>query len=389
MLKRLGRIFIRDYNNVENATVRNQYGVLCAWYGVITNIIIAIGKMILGFIMGSIAVLADGVNNLMDSASSIITIISFKLSLSPADSEHPYGHQRMEYVGSLVVSFIMFAVGFFFFQSSLSKIITPTAIDLSQFWWMIAILGASILIKVSQWFLYKEGERLISSLALRATAQDSANDILITTTVLLSMVVFRLTQFNIDGIIGLLVSLVILYNAFVLIKNTVSILLGEAPDSKIIQVIREKLEAYPNVLGIHDLLIHSYGPKKTFITVHVEVDAHENIMKSHEMIDGIEQDFLEKEGWNMVIHMDPVDMSDEKTLELKAITLEIMSEIDPRVNIHDFRRTKGNKPKILFDVLVPSPYDMKEDALKEIIIAKMKQKIEKYTIIITIDQHYY
>ncbi|MFA6889856.1 MAG: cation diffusion facilitator family transporter [Bacilli bacterium] len=389
MLIKLGKLFIRNHHDLEDPVVRSRYGILCAWYGVITNTLIAIGKMILGFLMGSIAILADGVNNLMDSASSIITMISFRLSMMPADSEHPYGHQRMEYVGSLIVSFLMFSVGVFFLQSAIQKIISPTPLDLSYFLLITVVLTGSIIVKLSQWILYKQGERLISSVALRASAQDSVNDILMTATVLLALVIFYFTQLNLDGIIGLVVSFFILFQAIVLIKNTISVLLGEAPNPDTIQTIRHKLLSYSGVLGIHDLLIHSYGPKKNFVTVHVEVDAHIDIMKSHELVDRIEQDFLEFNHINLLIHMDPVDMSDGETLVLHNLTVQMIHEIDPLIHLHDFRRTTGKNPKILFDIVVPDTYEMKDELLKEKIIAQMKQKIKKYIIIVTVDRHYF
>lgn len=390
MFKMLVRIFLPKDKDISSPIVRKRYGMLCALYGIVTNLLMAFGKIVFGYLMGSIAILADGINNLMDGASSLITMISFKLSAQPADNEHPYGHQRMEYVGSLIISFIMFYVGIYFADSSIRKIVTPEPIDLGQFWWVIGLLVFAITMKLSQVILYRQGAKAIDSLALKASGQDSFNDILITSTVLVSMLTLKFINVNVDGIIGFLVSLFILYQAIVLIKNTISLLLGEAPSKETIVEIHKKIQSYPGVLGVHDLLIHSYGPNKTFISVHVEVDANVDIMTNHDIIDHIEHDFLTKSKINMVIHMDPVDHTDEVTIALQNEVTAIIQTIDERIQLHDFRKTRGTTiPKLIFDVVVPDRFPIKDEELRHEIIAKIKQVYPNYIIILTIDHHYF
>ncbi len=390
MLKILAKIFIKNKEDIDNPIVRKHYGMLCGIYGIITNILIASGKIIFGLLVTSIAILADGINNLMDGASSIITIISFKLSATPPDSEHPYGHQRMEYIGGLIVSFAMFSVGILFLDSSIRKIISPIPLDLEHFFFLAIIMIISIILKISQWQLYKQASKLLDSTGLLASSKDSFGDILISSTVLFSLLLFFLFGINVDGIAGLLVAIVIIFHAIVLIKETISLLLGEAPKKEYIQKIKALLLTYPGVLGIHDLLIHSYGPNKTFITVHVEVDSNIDILISHDQMDKIEYDFLENHNINLLIHMDPINKNDKETLELENEVQKIIKTLDERLCIHDFRITKGQiTTKIIFDVVVPPHFNLSDGELKEKIITKIKQLNKKYIIIITIDHHYF
>lgn len=385
----LAKIFIKDYKNYQKQEVRNAYGKLCGAVGIVSNILLCAVKIITGVLISSVAILADGINNLSDAGSSIITLLGFKLSSIPADSEHPFGHQRIEYISGLVVSFIILIIGVLLMKTSIEKIITGSeAIPKKQVLITMIILFFAILVKLWQSLFYRKNGKLIGSTALIATSQDSLNDCISTSVVLISMIItYIFPNVVLDGYMGAIVSVFIIISGIGLIKETISPLIGEAPSKEFIDDIADRILKYDGIIGIHDLVIHTYGPAKTFVTVHAEVDANVDITISHDIIDNIEHDFMDKLNINLVIHMDPVDLRCEETRQLKAITNDILGDISVDLRFHDFRIVKGpTHTNVIFDVVVPIGFRMKNDELKSLIDSKFKDIDKKYNTVITVDQ---
>lgn len=385
----LAKIFIKDYQNYNDAKVRNAYGKMCGIVGIISNIILCAIKIVTGFLIGSMAIIADGVNNLSDAGSSIVTLIGFKMASQPADSDHPFGHQRIEYISGLIVSIIILVVGILLMETSIEKIFTKQEVlPHNQVIITIVILVVAIIIKLWQSFFYRKNGKMINSQVLIATSQDSLNDCISTFAVLISMIITLIfPKVYLDAYIGVLVSVFIIISGIKLIKESISPLIGEAPSKEFITDVVNKIMDYDGVLGIHDLIIHTYGPAKIFITVHAEVDSTVDINVSHDIIDNIEHDFLQNDNINLVIHMDPIDLHNEETRVLKEKTFEILLNIDENLKFHDFRIVKGpTHTNIIFDVVVPIKFHMDSNRLKEIITNEFKKIDEKYNTVITIDQ---
>lgn len=388
MVKLLGKLFIKDYQNYNNPSVRTSYGKLSGIVGIISNLFLCIIKILTGVLIGSFSYIADGINNLSDAGSSIITLIGFKLASEPADADHPFGHQRVEYLTGLIVSFIIIAIGLLLMKSSIESIINPG--DGASFSIIsVIILAVSILIKCLQSLFYRKVGKLINSTAVLATSIDSLNDCISTGAVLIASIISLLTDLQLDGWMGCVVSIFILVSGYKLVKEAMSPLIGEKPSKELVDDIVKKILDYPKVLGIHDLVIHSYGPGKIFATIHVEVDSEENILVIHDQIDNIENDFREKMGINLVIHMDPIDTKDENTQELREEAFRILQSIDPVLNFHDFRIVKGEThTNVLFDVLVPVRYKMTDKELKTLINQKFKEYNPKINTVLVIDHDY-
>ena len=388
MIKLLAKIFIKDYKMVNDQKVRSHYGMMCAIIGIVTNLLICALKIVVGIISGCISITADGINNLTDGGSSVITLIGFKVASKPADKDHPFGHERFEYINGLVVSLIVLTIGVLLAKTSIEKIIEPTSIDLSFFVISLVVLVISILIKMWQLVLYNNCAKLIESPALKATAKDSLADILCTSVVLVSLIITKIWALNIDGYIGLAVAILIVYSAVKLILETMSPLIGEAPSKEFVHEVENKILSYDGILGIHDLVIHSYGKANKFISVHAEVDGKKDIIFTHEIVDKIEHDFLNQLGINLVIHMDPVLIDDEETNSLKKETIKIIKDIDERLSMHDFRISHGITKKVIFDIVVPAKFKMDDEKL----ISEIKNNIlninSGYEVIITIDKNY-
>lgn len=386
MRKLLAKIFIKDYQEYSNPKVRSAYGTLSGIVGIVTNIFLCVIKIVTGFFAGSISIIADGINNLSDAGSSIITLIGFKISSMPADDEHPFGHERMEYITGLIVSFIIILIGVSLFKSSIDKIINPEDIDLGIYTFIV--LGISVLVKIWQWSFYRTNGKLINSTALIATSSDSINDAISTGAVLLAMIISKIFTINLDSYMGLVVSLFIIISGVKLVKETISPLIGEAPSKEFVKEVVDKIKAHEGVLGIHDLVFHSYGPLKTFITAHVEVDSQVDVLVSHDMIDNIEQEFRD-EKINLVIHMDPIDTTDTETVELRKKIGEIVHSIDENLNYHDFRMVKGfTHTNLIFDVVVPNKFKLTNEQLLNEIVVRVKEIDEKYNVVITFDNNY-
>lgn len=387
MLKLLTKIFIKS-NDINDSKVRTKYGLLSGIVGIVSNIIISIGKIISGSIVGSIAIIADGINNVSDTASSIIMFFGFRLSATPPDRKHPFGHKRIEYIAGVIVAVMIIVVGIILVKSSFEKIIHPIVLDFTFYYLIIIILSISILIKIWLCFFYRKVGRLINSHALIVSSQDSINDVLTTSVVLISLIIGKITSVKVDGYFGLIVAIYIVVSGLKLVKETISPLIGEAPDQEFVDMISAKIKTYDGVLGLHDLVVHSYGPNKCFATVHVEVDAKVDIMKSHEMIDQIELDFA-NDNINLVIHMDPVDLNNPDTLALKAEVANIINEISSDLSFHDFRIVKG-KPhdNIIFDLVMPHNFSLSEKEIENLMIKKIKKINNNYDVIIIFDYNY-
>lgn len=387
MTKLLLKLFIKDYQNINDSKVRGKYGILSGIVGIVLNIILCTFKILAGLVSGSLSIMADGINNLSDAGSSVVTMVGFKLSTLPPDEEHPFGHERIEYISGMIVALIIILIGGTLFKSSIEKIIEPTAIETNTF--VYIILGVSILFKLWHGLFNRKLGKTINSTTLLATSQDSLNDVISTGVVLVGVIVNALTSLNIDGYLGLLVSIFILKSGIDLVKEATKPLIGVAPSKEEIDEISHKILAYECVLGIHDLVFHSYGPNKKFITVHVEVDSRHDIMATHDMIDNIEKDFKNDLNIDLVIHMDPVDIYDENTQKLKQLVQEIIADYDESFSIHDFRIVSGpTHTNLVFDVVIPVKYHLKPAVVKSEIKQLIALKDEKLNAVITIDQMY-
>lgn len=355
-MKLFKKLFIKDYQNTSDPEVRFRYGIAAGVFGIVSNTVLCVFKILVGILSGSVAIVADAVNNLSDAASSIVTVFGFKLSNRPADREHPYGHERYEYIAAFIIAFAVVLIGALLLKQSIEKIITPEGITVSVYTYVV--LAVAIVLKIVQGLLYRDFGKAINSEALRASAADSRNDVFTTIAVLISTIVIDTTGVNIDGYAGLVVSIVIIVFSLKLLKDTVNPLLGTVPDKALVVKIAEKLSSYEVVLGFHDLMIHSYGPAITYASVHVEVDAKENVIEMHDAIDNIERDFMNDMNVHLVIHMDPVTIGDPETDNLKSEITGIIKNLNGDLTLHDFRLVKGpTHTNVLFDVVIP--YDCK------------------------------
>lgn len=392
----LPKLFIKNYKEYNDPNVRTAYGKMCGVFGIVSNFILCTVKIIIGLIIGSISIVADGINNLADAGSSIITLIGFKLASLPSDKDHPFGHQRIEYITGLIISIIVLIVGILLGKSSIEKLINFEVIEMELNIAIISvsIMALAIIIKCLQSLFNRKYGKLINSSALIATSVDSLNDCISTSAVMISLVVSIFWPNGyLDGIMGILVSLFIIISGVKLVKETISPLIGEAPSKEFTKQIIEKVISYEGVLGTHDLVIHSYGPEKIFVTIHAEVDSKSDINVIHDVIDNIEKDFLEKDHINLVIHMDPIDIYDEEVLELKEKVSKIIKEIDANLMFHDFRVVKGiTHTNILFDLVIPMEYCKKNKTINQEIKNKIDEKLQKYDskllTVITFDLDY-
>ncbi|NMA24041.1 MAG: cation transporter, partial [Clostridiales bacterium] len=379
----LVRAFIKNPENTSDPAVRGRYGSLTGIVGIATNLLLFVIKIIVGTLSCSIAITADAVNNLSDSGSSLVTLVGFKISGKPADSGHPFGHGRMEYIAGLIVSFIIVIIGYQLIVSSVRKIIQP---DITRFDIIaLAVLCASILIKAWQSVFYRTIGRRIDSLTLKAASSDSRNDALATASVLLAAVVSMLTGFNLDGYIGAAVGLFIVVSGIRLTFETVSPLLGAAPEKELVEKIRRRVLSYDTIIGIHDLSVHNYGQGGCYASLHCEVPAEQDVMVSHDVIDNIERDFLE-EGIHLVIHLDPVVTGDERTNELKTRIESLVEQVSPRIGVHDFRVVWSiTHTNLIFDIAVPYGFERRDKELIAMISDRISALDPTYRSVITVD----
>jgi len=382
------RIFVKDYKNTANREVRQRYGYLSGYAGIISNIILFLLKISIGLYLNSIAVMADAFNNLSDVGSSVVTIFGFMMSGKPADKEHPFGHGRFEYIAAMVVSLMVIVVGFEFVKSSIKKIVNPEELRFNIFTFILLL--SSIAIKVWLAFFNRKIGRTIGSKVMEATAFDSLSDVAATSVVALSLLASRWIAVPIDGYVGLAVSIFILYNGYNLIKETLNPLLGEAPDENLVKSIIEKTLSYKGVIGIHDLIVHNYGPGRIVASIHAEMPYSMDIMEAHDIIDQAEKEISEELGLHLVIHMDPINTDDKLVQTAKAHVIDILKDFPHELTIHDFRVVGNEKHmNVIFDMVVP--YEFKEKDEKELIEEvknAIKERHPNYDAIITIDRQY-
>lgn len=361
-MKLFRKAFIKNYENVTDPKVRNRYGVCAGIIGIVSNAILFVIKIVAGIIGGSITIIADAINNLSDAGSSVVTLVGFKLSSTPPDKDHPFGHARYEYVTGLLVSMMVLFLGIALLKSSIEKVISPTPVEVSVFTYVV--LSVSIVLKLVQMLVYTDFSKAISSNALKASAQDSRNDSLTTLAVLISTIIIDVCgdrinpKVSVDGIMGIAVSLFIIVSSVLLLKDAISPLLGEKPPKELVDKITAKILSYDGVIGVHDLVVHSYGANHCFVVAHVEVPADVDIVKSHDIIDNIEHDMWNDMHVRLNIHMDPIDTKNKQLAALKERVSNAIAKLDPDLSIHDFRMVNGDTHvNLVFDVVVP--YDSK------------------------------
>ena len=378
------RLFIKNCEDTQNPAVRSSIGKLAGLTGIVCNCLLTVLKLVIGLLVGSMAIIADGVNNLSDAASSLTTLLGFRMAQRPADKQHPYGHARYEYLSGLAVAALILLIGAELVKSSVAKIINPEPIDISAA--TIALLAASVAVKLWMAGFYKTLGKKINSTALYATSVDSRNDVISTCAVLLGCLVNYLFGLNIDGCVGLAVAIFILYSSVGIAKDTISPLLGQQADDELVDKITELVLSHEKVLGVHDLLVHDYGPGRCYASAHVELSADEDPMACHDIIDDIECDVLEKMNVHFVIHYDPVVQNDAEQNEMRRTVGEIIRELNPAFSIHDFRIVRGSaQSKLVFDLGVPYSMIEKKKEIKERIDAALDERGKKYITIIRFD----
>ena len=381
------RRFVKDYENTADERVRQGYGTVASITGICLNVLLFLGKYLAGQISGSIAITADAFNNLSDAGSSVITLLGFRIAAKKPDPNHPYGHGRMEYVAGLIVSFAILLMGIELFRSSVEKILSPEPVDGSLA--AILVLAASIGVKIYMFYYNRKLGKKIHSAAMKATSMDSLSDSAATFVVLVSVMVMKVTGINLDGVSGLLVSAFILYAGYGAAKETISPLLGQSPEPEFVQAVENLVMAHPEVIGIHDLIVHDYGPGRRMISLHGEVPGDGDIFVLHDVIDSIEKELQEKLGCNAVIHMDPIATDDETVNAMKEKVLEAVGKISPEITIHDFRIVHGpTHTNVIFDALVPFGFHMEDDEVKKALEKEVREMEGNCYPVITIDKGY-
>lgn len=384
MTKLLLRLFVKNYRNTDDPKVRGAYGRLAGLVGLVCNLLLFAGKLVAGTLAGSVSVTADAVNNLSDASSSLVTLFGFKLAERPADEEHPYGHARMEYLSGLLVAVLILVIGVELAKSSVEKILHPEAVEFSVL--TLCVLIVSILVKLWMCLFCKKLGKAIDSTALEATAADSRNDVITTSAVLLGLLAGHFFRWRIDGWVGALVAVFILLSGWSIAKETISPLLGKQADRELVHRISDLVLGHPKILGIHDLMVHDYGPGQCFATVHVEMDMHENPLVCHDILDDIERDALRELHVHLVIHYDPVVTDDVELNHMRALVEKKLKQLDPRLSMHDFRMVRGPQhTNLIFDLAVPFDLSGKTAELKRRIDECVQFEDHKYYTVITFD----
>lgn len=381
----LVRLFVKNHDQVDDPKVRGAYGTMAGLVGIVCNLLLFAAKLLIGTISGSVSITADAVNNLSDASSSIVTSIGFRLAQKPEDDEHPYGHARIEYLTGLAVAALILVIGFQLAKSSISKILHPEAVEFSIA--LVVVLLLSIAVKLWMALFNRTLGKKIDSVSLIATAADSRNDVISTSAVLIAAIVAHFSGLNLDGYIGLLVALFILYSAVGIAKDTISPLLGEPADPELVQLVKHEVLDYDDrILGVHDLMVHDYGPGQTFASIHVEVDRNGDVLEMHDIIDNIERHLLEDYRIHLTIHYDPVVMDDEEINHMREKVREKLKELDPRLQFHDFRMVRGPEhTNLIFDVVLPSDLKGREKELQNRLTESLQEPGKRYYTVITFD----
>lgn len=387
MTKLLVKLFIRNSENIKEVSVRTAYGTLGSTTGIILNLLLATFKYIAGMISGSISVTADAINNLSDAGSSIVSLAGVKLSAKPADKGHPYGHGRLEYISALAVAVLVFLMGFELLKSSVDKILNPVPVKFN--WLTLIILVVSILAKLWLGIFNKKLGEKINSAPMMAVMKDSFSDCLATGVAALSIIVSAFSDINIDGFLGLFVAGFILFTGFNISKDTLGVLLGNPPEKEYVELIENKIMSYEYVVGVHDLIIHDYGPQRRFASAHAEIPADIDIMEAHDVIDLIERDIMNEMGLLISIHMDPIIVDDERINTLRQMTADVVKEIDETLSIHDFRVVEGpTHTNLIFDILLPHNHKDSHEEIINQINEKLSKIDERFFTVITIDHSF-
>jgi cation diffusion facilitator family transporter len=384
----LCRLFVKNRENIKSPAVRRSYGTLASVVGIIVNILLAVGKITVGMLFGAISLAGDGINNLSDAGSQIISLISFKMAAKPADRDHPFGHARIEYVASMIVSFFIMLVGWNLFRESLEKIFDPEVVtDGSNIWLMVAVLAISVLSKLWLVLFNRKIVKTIDSSVMRATAADSLSDAGASTAVLIAMLIFKFTGVDIDGYMGIAVAVVIFVAGIKILNDTKNSILGEAPSEEIIAGIKKIVAEFPEALGIHDMVVHSYGPGRFVANLHVEVDGSKDIYESHDMIDMIEKKLNGELGILSNIHMDPIVVDDAENDSMRAFVVDCVKAVDERLDIHDFRFVRGKThTNLLFDISAPFELKKSEEEISDEVQSKVAETDPTYFIVVNVDR---
>jgi len=382
----LCRLFVKDGENIKSPAVRRAYGTLASVVGIIVNIVLAVGKIAVGILFGAISLAGDGINNLSDAGSQIISLISFKMAAKPADRDHPFGHARIEYVASMIVSFFIMLVGWNLLRESLDKIFDDSQ-ETSFSWLMIAVLAVSILFKLWLVLFNRRIAKKIDSAVMRATAADSLSDAGASTAVLIAMLIFKFTGVDIDGYMGVAVAVVIFIAGIKILNDTKNSILGEAPSDEVVEGIKAIVAEFPEALGIHDMVVHSYGPGRFVANLHVEVDGSKDIFESHDMIDLIEKRLNAELGIQSNIHMDPIVVDDEEINNMRAFVMDRVKIVDERLEIHDFRFVRGKShTNLLFDISAPFEVKLSDDEIKSAVQGKIAEEKPDHFVIVNVDR---
>lgn len=387
MTNLLLKLFIKDYADTKNSSVREKYGILSGAVGIVLNILLCVGKFIVGAASNSIAITADAFNNLSDAGSSIVTLFGFKLSAKKPDKDHPFGHGRFEYISALAVAFLVLLMAVELIKSSVSKIVTPDEINFSIP--TVAVLVMSILGKLWLAFFNRKLGKKINSPAMTAVVTDSIGDICATAASLLSIVVSKIFSVSIDGYVGVVVALFVLYAGYGILKDTISPLLGEPPSKDIVNELVSLVMSFDGVMGIHDLVLHNYGANSVFGSVHVEVRSDADFVETHDMLDLIEHTALEKLNIHLVVHPDPLVFDDERVNSLREMAISVIMKIDERLTLHDFRVVDGpTHTNIIFDLVVPYDLKMTSKQLEEEVKKGIEAKSENCFVVMTVENDY-
>ncbi len=383
----LVRRFVKDAQQTDNPTVRQRYGVLSGVVGICCNLLLSTAKISAGLLTASISVLADGLNNLSDIASSVVTLAGFKLAGKTPDKEHPFGHGRMEYIAGLLVALVILLMGVELLKSSVQKIISPETMEVSYV--SILILLASIGVKLWMYFFNRRLGRQIDSAAMRATARDSLSDSVATAVVLCGILIYRFSGWNIDGYTGVAVALFILYTGLSSAKETLDPLLGQAPSREFTKGIEAAVLSHPEVVGVHELIVHDYGPGRCMISLHAEVPASMDVLAAHDVMDCIENELQQKYHCVATLHMDPIVMDNELTNSLKSKVHDFLADISPELSMHDFRITDGPMHKnIIFDIVLPQDFSVPEEEIIRQLRERIRQLDASYFTVINVDRSY-
>ena len=385
MTELLIKIFIKD-RNVKDLQVREKYGMLSSITGIIVNLLLSVFKLIIGVIANSISIISDALNNVTDAGSSIVTMIGFKLSQKKIDKDHPWGHGRMEYITAFIVDILIILVGVELFKSSIEKMISPELPNISDI--TLFLLVIAVMVKLWLFFFYKKIAKTIDSEAIKGNAYDSISDAISTLVVLASAVVAKFLGISIDGYASILVAIFILFTGFKAMKETVDILLGAKPDIEFVKEIEEFTKQYDMVIGIHDIMVHDYGPGRKIVSFHAEVPADCDICRAHDIIDQMEQDIYEKFQCITTIHMDPIVVNDEEVVHMKNMVEDIVKQYNTDFSIHDFRMTDGGERiNLIFDLVIPRE-DLDKEKIIQDITKTIHEKNNKYYAVIKVENSY-